>query len=105
MATSIRSGTVTASAMLRRLSAYPRQNGLAVALREVGRLERSIFMLNWLRDANLRRRSGGGLNKMGYPGAPRAVDGSAMRPEAGTWRWCRTAIGRTACSTLDWTSP
>ena len=31
--------------------------------REVGRLERSIFMLNWLRDADLRRRSNGGLNK------------------------------------------
>src|SRR3546814_2083280 len=46
-ATSIRTGTVTASAMLRRLSAYPRQNGLALALRELGRLERSIFMLDW----------------------------------------------------------
>jgi hypothetical protein len=32
-ATSIRTGTVTASAMLRRLSAYPRQNGLALATR------------------------------------------------------------------------
>src|SRR5919205_2916004 len=63
MATSIRSGTVTASAMLKKLSAYPRQNGLAVALREVGRLERSIFMLNWLRDTDLRRRSQAGLNK------------------------------------------
>ncbi|MBP6797727.1 MAG: Tn3 family transposase [Luteimonas sp.] len=63
VATSIRSGTVTASAMLRKLSAYPRQNGLAVALREVGRLERSIFMLNWLRDVDLRRRAQGGLNK------------------------------------------
>src|SRR3546814_4764578 len=42
--TSIRTGTVTASAMLRKLCAYPRQNGLALALREVGRLERSIFM-------------------------------------------------------------
>lgn len=31
--------------------------------REVGRFERSIFMLNWLRDADLRRRSNGGLNK------------------------------------------
>jgi len=39
--------------MLRKLSAYPRQNGLAVALREVGRLERSIFILNWLRDMAL----------------------------------------------------
>jgi TnpA family transposase len=63
MATSIRSGTVTASAMLKKLSAYPRQNGLAVALREVGRLERSIFILNWLRDLDLRRRAQAGLNK------------------------------------------
>ena len=63
MAVSIRSGTVTASTMLKRLSAYPRQNGLAVALRESGRLERSVFMLNWLRDLDLRRRTQAGLNK------------------------------------------
>lgn len=31
-ATSIKQGTVTASLMLRKLSSYPRQNGLAVAL-------------------------------------------------------------------------
>lgn len=49
--------------MLKKLSAYPRQNGLAVALREAGRLERSIFMLNWLRDLDLRRRAQAGLNK------------------------------------------
>jgi TnpA family transposase len=63
MATSIRSGTVTASAMLRKLSAYPRQNGLAVALREIGRLERSLYMLRWLLDLDLRRRAQAGLNK------------------------------------------
>ena len=63
MATSIRSGTVTASAMLRKLSAYPRQNGLAVALREMGRLERSLYMLRWLLDLDLRRRAQAGLNK------------------------------------------
>ena len=34
-----------------------------MALRETGRLERSIFMLNWLRDLDLRRRTQGGLNK------------------------------------------
>lgn len=63
LATSIRTGTVTASAILRKLSAYPRQNGLALALREVGRLERSIFMLDWLQDIDLRRRTQAGLNK------------------------------------------
>lgn len=62
-ATSIQAGTVTASAMLKRLAAYPRQNGLAVALREVGRLERTLFTLDWLRDVDLRRRATAGLNK------------------------------------------
>ncbi|MCF4164657.1 Tn3 family transposase [Zavarzinia compransoris] len=63
LATSIRVGTVTASAMLRRLAAYPRQNGLALALREFGRLERTMFTLDWLRDPVLRRRANAGLNK------------------------------------------
>src|SRR3984893_19003788 len=43
LATSIRTGTTTSSAMLKKLSAYPRQNGLAKALREVGRIERTLF--------------------------------------------------------------
>ena len=34
LAASIKQGTVTASLMLRKLGSYPRQNGLAVALRE-----------------------------------------------------------------------
>ncbi|WP_252348451.1 transposase, partial [Gluconobacter sp. P1D12_c] len=63
LVTSIRSGTVTASAMLRKLGSYPRQNGLAVALREVGRIERSVFMLDWIQDLDLRRRTQAGLNK------------------------------------------
>ena len=33
---SIKTGTVTASVILRKLAAYPRQNGLALALREIG---------------------------------------------------------------------
>jgi len=31
--------------MLRKLGSYPRQNGLAVALRELGRIERTLFLL------------------------------------------------------------
>jgi TnpA family transposase len=63
LATSIKHGTVTASLILRKLSAYPRQNGLALALREIGRIERTIFTLKWLQEPALRRRVSAGLNK------------------------------------------
>ena len=63
LATSIKQGTVTASLMLRKLGSYPRQNGLAVALRELGRIERTLFILEWLQSVELRRRVQAGLNK------------------------------------------
>jgi TnpA family transposase len=63
LATSIRQGTVTASLMLRKLGSYPRQNGLAVALRELGRIERTLFTLDWIQNVELRRRVQVGLNK------------------------------------------
>ena len=61
--TSIKTGTVTASVILRKLAAYPRQNGLAQALRELGKLERTLCTLDWLQEPELRRRSHVGLNK------------------------------------------
>jgi len=48
VAASIRTGTVTASLIMRQLASYPRQNGVAAALRELGRLERTLFMLDWI---------------------------------------------------------
>lgn len=63
LATSIKQGTVTASLMLKKLGSYPRQNGLALALRELGRIERTLFILDWLQDTELRRRVNAGLNK------------------------------------------
>ena len=63
LATSIKHGTVTASLILRKLSSYPRQNGLALALRELGRMERTLFMLEWMQSTDLRRRVQIGLNK------------------------------------------
>lgn len=63
LASSIKQGTVTASLMMKKLASYPKQNGLAKALREIGRIERTLFMLDWFRDPALRRRVQAGLNK------------------------------------------
>jgi TnpA family transposase len=63
LATSIKQGTVTASLILRKLGAYPRQNSLALALRELGPVERTLFTLEWLQNPELRRRVQVGLNK------------------------------------------
>ncbi len=63
LVTSIKQGTVTASLMLRKLGSYSRQNGLALALRELGRIERTLFTLEWLQSVDLRRRVQVGLNK------------------------------------------
>jgi TnpA family transposase len=61
LATSVRTRTTTSSAMLKKLSAYPRQNGLAKALREIGRIERTLFTLDWIKNPDLRRRAHLGL--------------------------------------------
>jgi TnpA family transposase len=63
LAASIRSGKVTASTMLKKLGSYPRQNSLGWALREIGRIERSLFILNWIKDPQLRRKTTLALNK------------------------------------------
>ena len=63
MAASVRTGTVSASLLLKRLGAYPRQNGLALALREIGRIERTLHALDWLERPALRRQATAELNK------------------------------------------
>ncbi|EGH19135.1 Tn501 transposase, partial [Pseudomonas savastanoi pv. glycinea str. race 4] len=39
------------------LASYPRQNDLAVALREVGRVERTLFIIEWILDTDMQRRA------------------------------------------------
>jgi len=63
LAASIRTGVVSASVMLERLGSYPRANGLALALREIGRVERTLFTLDWIESPEQRRRATRELNK------------------------------------------
>ena len=56
-------GIMPPSQLLKKFAAYPRQHELAVALREIGRIERTIFIIEWLLDADMQRRAQVGLNK------------------------------------------
>jgi len=57
------SGAMPPSQLLRKFASYPRQHELAVALREIGRVERTLFIIDWLLDADMQRRAQIGLNK------------------------------------------
>ena len=63
LVTTIRSGQVRPSTLLAKLSAFPRQNGLALALRDIGRINRSIFLPQWWQNPEMRRNATAGLNK------------------------------------------
>jgi len=54
---------VIPSDFLRQLASFPRQNELAIALREIGRIERTIFILSWISSPEMQRRAQMGLNK------------------------------------------
>jgi TnpA family transposase len=56
-------GVMPPSQLLRKFASYPRQHELAVALREIGRIERTLFIIDWLLDADMQRRAQIGLNK------------------------------------------
>ncbi|WP_292136033.1 Tn3 family transposase [Mesorhizobium sp.] len=63
LAASITTRSVVPSTILRKLSASPKESQLARALRELGRIERSLFMIEWYSSPILRRRCQAGLNK------------------------------------------
>lgn len=63
LAASITTRSVVPSTILKKLSASPKESQLARALRELGRIERSLFMIEWYSSPSLRRRCQAGLNK------------------------------------------
>ncbi|HCA1690112.1 TPA: Tn3 family transposase, partial [Klebsiella pneumoniae] len=54
-AATMTAGKIRPSQLLRKLASYPRQNNLAVALREVGRIERTLFIIEWILDTDIQR--------------------------------------------------
>ena len=70
-------GTIPPSQLLRKLAAYPRQHDLALALRELGRIERTVFIIDWLLAAELGRRAQIGLNKGEAHDALTRADGAS----------------------------
>jgi TnpA family transposase len=65
LAASLKAGTAAPSTMLKKLSACRRQNQLDLTLQELGRGERTLFMLDWLESPALRRRCHAGFNGSG----------------------------------------
>lgn len=63
VAGSLKRGYVTASLLISKLQAYPRQNNLTRLLQEYGRLIKTIFILRYLEDETFRRRIGAQLSK------------------------------------------
>ena len=62
-AATMMAGAMPPSQLLRKFASYPRQHELAVTLREIGRIERTLFIIDWLLDADMQRRAQIGLNK------------------------------------------
>lgn len=63
LAHSICNGTVSASLIMGKLGSYSRQNSLATTLREMGRIDKTLFILDYISNETLRRRIQRGLNK------------------------------------------
>lgn len=63
VALSIKAGRITPSAILRRLATYSRKNKLYFVFRELGRVVRTIFLLRFLSDIDLRRTINAATNK------------------------------------------
>jgi TnpA family transposase len=63
LAHSIREGRVSGALIMGKLGSYARQNRVAKALREMGRIEKTIFILDYITNEAMRRRIQKGLNK------------------------------------------
>jgi len=63
LADSILKGKVSGSLIMGKLGSFAKQNKIAKALKEMGNIEKTIFILNYIMDEDFRRRVQRGLNK------------------------------------------
>lgn len=62
-ATSIKTGAIPPALSMKRLAAWPKQNSIAAGMREYGRIVRTLFILDWIENPELRRQATEELNK------------------------------------------
>ena len=63
VAATLASGVLPPSQLLRKFAAHHRHHEPAVALREIGRVERTLFIVDWLPGADMQHRANTGLNE------------------------------------------
>ncbi|MBD2799573.1 Tn3 family transposase, partial [Xenorhabdus sp. M] len=63
LAYSVQTGKVSSALIMGKLGSYARQNKLATALGEMGRIEKTLFTLDYISNKAVRRRVQKGLNK------------------------------------------
>ena len=63
VAISIQAGKVSSAMLLRKLGNYSRKNKLYLAAQEVGRVDRTIYLLKWISDVPTRHEVTAGTNK------------------------------------------
>ena len=97
----LQQGTVTASLRLRKLGSYLHHNGMAMALRELGSIERTLFILDWLQSIELRRRIQARLNKdearNEHQSRPAVIEMAAGDTTVGFTPFCVPQTNCTAC--------
>ncbi len=56
-------GVMPPNQLIRKFASYPRQRELAVALPDIRRIKRTLFIIEWLHAVDLQRRAQIGLRK------------------------------------------
>ena len=98
VAATLASGAFPPSQLLRKLAAYPRQHELPVTLREIGWVERTLFIVDWLLDADMQRRANTGLNRPEI----RAKLITRSRTRSGSGARAKSATARARANTTAW---